>query len=192
MKKTIYTLFINFKYYFLHYLLPVLLLSVLISTIFVLIDRKKNNSKLTLKFLKSKKHLNFFTFLFYLLFLFQSTVFDRLITGQHQEPLSDIFGGWLIIETQYFFDFSVVWNIIMLMPVAYFVLSYLKTHKKKISPIKLISISTAVGLIITLSIETMQLILSVGTFQISDLVYNTLGALIGSIITVLIISKRKK
>lgn len=192
MGKIIYTLFINFRYYFLHYFCPVLLISLLISAVFIIADMKKNQLKLTYRLLKSKKHINLFCFLFYIGFIFQSTVFDRLITGQRQEPLSDIFGGWFIIETQYFFDFSVIWNLFMLMPIALFVLSYQRIKNKKITSVKLIMISTIIGFTVTLSIETMQLWFSVGTFQISDLVYNTLGALIGSIITALIIYKRKK
>lgn len=42
-------------------------------------------------------------------------------------------------------------------------------------------ICTIVGLIFSVSIEMLQLLLRLGTFQVSDIVYNTLGGMLGGL-----------
>ena len=41
---------------------------------------------------------------------------------------------------------------------------------------------TNLGLIFSVSIEVLQLLLCLGTFQVSDIVYNTLGGMLGGIV----------
>ena len=41
--------------------------------------------------------------------------------------------------------------------------------------------STKLGLIFSVSIEMLQLLLRLGTFQVSDIVYNTLGGMLGGL-----------
>lgn len=191
MKKIIHTLFINFRYYFLHYFCPVLLITLLIIGLYSLIEYKKNGTK-SFNIFKNKKLLCVVSYIFYLLFVFQSTVFDRLFTGQRHNPLSNVFGGWTIVETQYFYDLSVIWNIMMFLPVAIFVFLYFHLYGKKFNHFKLFLNSTIISLVNSVLIETMQLIFHVGTFQISDLVYNTLGGFLGSLIFVFAVRIRNK
>ena len=42
--------------------------------------------------------------------------------------------------------------------------------------------SAKLGLIFSVSIEMLQLLLRLGTFQISDIVYNTLGGMLGGVV----------
>ncbi|MGN1328131.1 MAG: VanZ family protein [Eubacterium sp.] len=192
MKKIIHTLFINFRYFFLHYFCPPLLIALIIFGIVLFIKYKKEKANNFFVISVNKKTLNSFVFIFYIVFIFQSTVFDRLITNQRHEPLSNVFGGWTIVETQYFYDLSVIWNIIMFLPVAIFVFLYFHLYGKKFNHFKLFLNSTIIALVNSVLIETMQLIFHVGTFQISDLVYNTLGGFLGSLIFVLAVKIRDK
>lgn len=135
------------------------------------------------------KSVSVFIVLIYFLFLLQITLFSR--TSGALDPLSHVWGGWLIDEELYTFNIAPLLNIFMLMPICacYLILHY--TIKSDHNTQKKLMIkSTVLGFAISLFIEITQLIFSLGTFQISDLVYNTLGAFLGSLIIILI--KRKK
>ena len=79
----------------------------------------------------------------------------------------------------------------MLLPHS-FVISFLisATKSVKISN-KLIIYSPLSAFLLSVFIEVMQIIAHLGTFQISDIVYNTLGGIIGGFILILIKSKKK-
>lgn len=195
MEKISYTLFNNFKYYFLHYFCPVIIAALIIYIIFLIIDLKKNQSKITLKALINKRLISLFTFSFYIFFILQCTLFDRLFTGQRQDPLCNVFGDWIITESKYFYNLSPLWNIFLFLPISAVFVFFIRNFKRvEITP-KLILNYTLVSFAFSLFIESMQIITRLGTFQISDLVYNTLGGLIGSllyILTVKIIRLYKK
>lgn len=191
MKKVIYTLFINFRYFFLHYFCPALLITLIIIGLYCLIKHRKDGTKI-FDIFKNKRLVCSLSYVFYLLFLLQSTVFDRLLTGQRQDPLENVFGGWIIVETQYFYDLSVMWNLLMLCPVFLFALFYCKIRGRDISYLKLTVISALLAFFNSALIETLQLIFCVGTFQISDLVYNTLGGIIGGLAYIFIKNIIKK
>ena len=192
MGKISYTLFNNFKYYFLHYFCPVILIALIIYIIFLIIDLKKNQSKITIKALVNERLISLFTFSFYIFFILQCTLFDRLFTGQRQDPLSNIFGEWIITESQYFYNLSPIWNIVLFLPISAVFVFFIRNFKRvEITP-KLILNYTLISFAFSLFIEAMQIITKLGTFQISDLVYNTLGGFLGSLIFVLAVKIRNK
>lgn len=198
MRKVLETLQRNFKYYFLHFLLIPILVTVLFYLIFLVIKFKKTKCEISFKdFLKDNifniKNLLTMVPVLYSLILYHSTVTNRIITNQRFEPLSNVLGGWKIIEWQYFYDLSPVWNIVMFLPMAAVIYAFLRYSKNiKISNLKMLTFSSLLSLLMSLIIEVSQIIFHAGTFQISDLFYNTLGGFIGAMIYFVIINISKK
>lgn len=113
----------------------------------------------------------------YLIFVLQRTVFNRSPIGN---PLWDILGSWeLMIDGMP--NYEVYENIILFFPVHYIVRTsnidkYIKHwNKHQILSVVLIPMECSV------IIEMIQLMTRAGTFQLSDIVYNTIGGIIGSI-----------
>ncbi len=200
MRKIFYTLFINIKYYLLHYTLLPLAAAAIITLCCLAVHRKKEKSTLSLfEYIKihalKKEYICRFALSLYLLIAVQSTVIDRLFTHQFHQPLSDVFGDWLIEETQYFYDLSVIWNIVLFIPMAMLIWIYTQyTIKKDFHITSLFMSSAAFSFAVSLFIECSQIIFKVGTFQFSDLFYNTLGGVLGSVFMIIfkkIIHKKK-
>lgn len=195
MGKILHTIYINVMYYLHNYLWIPFLISLLISAIaFVVRYFKQPTNNSFRQYIKtgvlSYKNLSTFLLSFYLCAVVQATVFSRF-DKPRQIPLSNIWGGWLIEETMYFYDMTPLWNIILLFPICFLAVFYSKAVLKKHHSNKSIILqSTLYAFLTSLFVEGMQLIFSLGTFQISDLFYNTLGGLLGA--TILILIKRKK
>lgn len=120
-------------------------------------------------------------FFFYLYLLYNDTVFSRTPT---YSPFSDVFGGWLIYKTQYHgLSFDVIANVLMFVPLTFlFSLSLLNKKNTKHTIIKSLQLSFCVSL----SIEILQILFMKGTFQFTDLLFNTLGGLIGALLYTLL------
>lgn len=200
MEKLLKTLKGNFKYYLLNFLLIPLLASLVTYIGILVIKYKKSDNSITFKdYLKTnitdKKNLLTLFPILYSYVLYHATVTNRIITKQHYNPLSDILGGWTIIDYVYYYDLSAIWNVVMLLPVAFILVIYIKFVKNSvILPIKVISLSTLIGFLFSFLIEISQTIFQCGTFQLSDLFYNTLGGLIGALIycaAVKIVNKKR-
>lgn len=130
----------------------------------------------TLNIISNKKLLCFaFLTAFFLSFAVQLTLVVR--AGQEHDPLSKLFSGWLIVKQTYVYDLSPIGNLILLMPFS-LSLNLLFDNVSSYRPSKRIIFTTVSAFLISLFIETAQLIFKIGTFQISDLVYNSFGGLI--------------
>lgn len=188
MKKLIGTLYRNFRYYFIHFLLLPVLASLIVYALMLVIKYKKSKDKMSLgNYIKLNifERKNLFTILpvLYSFILCHSTVTNRIITGQKFEPLSNVFGGWTIIEHQYSYDLSPIWNVVMFLPMAVIIELFIKNLKSiKFSVVKNIVLSCLLSFSMSLTIEILQTLCHCGTFQFSDLFYNTLGGLIGALI----------
>ena len=100
------------------------------------------------------------------------------------DSLSDVFGGWKIFKTQYTgLDYQVIGNIAMFFP---FGLLWALTFEREEKSAKTLLITLLSSLCFSAFIEITQLIFSKGTFQFSDIVYNTLGGVLGAIIFIII------
>lgn len=106
-------------------------------------------------------------FVFYFAFLLVSTVFSRHITNPYKSVLED-FG--VINNGRINREF--IENVLLFIPYSFL---YLQAFKPK-SPFKR---TIVVSVLATLFIEASQLLFWVGNFQLSDLVHNVLGGLIG-------------
>lgn len=194
MKKILYSFYINFKFFLFEYLLYPLLLAAAVVIIIIAADclRKKERFGLTkLTGAKNQLFSIFLTVLYYSV-LYNSTVTSRLRLGK-QNPFSNIWGGWRLYETQYFYDFSALWNILIFLPACAVLYYFIKSAlKKSISDKGLIALSFISSLFFSGIIEASQILTYTGTFQISDLVYNSIGGLLGGVIFILIKNRIQK
>ena len=121
----------------------------------------------------------FFRKLFLLAFVTGLILFKTLLNRNlWMNPLSDIMGGWGIWETvngERQLTTECIENVILMMPFTGMVMWTFDVEKGVVWK------STKLGLIFSVSIEMLQLLLRLGTFQVSDIVYNTLGGMLGGL-----------
>ncbi|MGN0521042.1 MAG: VanZ family protein [Eubacterium sp.] len=191
MEKILHTLYINILYYLRNYLLIPFFAALLIAAAALFISFKKDKSSVRLDVyirnnLINKNYFARFLLCFYLMIDIQSTVISRF-DNPKQNPLSDIWGGWLAEETLYFYDLSPLWNIVLFLPMCFAMAYYAKTVKGKSFGNKaLLLCSMLYSFCASLFIEVMQLVFCVGTIQFSDIFYNTLGGLLGAVIFIIL------
>ena len=107
---------------------------------------------------------------------FKESVFFR-------NPLSDVMGGWGIWETvngEQQLTTECIENVIMMVPFSAVVMW---TFGEKIgnSWKKILWQSGKIAFIFSISIEMLQLLMRLGTFQLSDIFYNTVGGMLGGL-----------
>lgn len=122
---------------------------------------------------------SFFKKLFLLVFVTSMILFRTLLNRDlWMNPLSDVMGGWGIWETvngERQLTTECIENVILMMPFTGMVMWTFDVEKGVVWK------STKLGLIFSVSIEMLQLLLRLGTFQVSDIVYNTLGGMLGGL-----------
>lgn len=116
----------------------------------------------------------FIWFLLTVIILFR-TMINRTLWAN---PLSNVMGGWKFVDDYGNIMVDSTENIIMLIPWTWLLIA-LKNKKNVVKMPVLYAIKA--GFLFSLTIESVQLMLRLGTFQISDLCYNTLGGMIGGI-----------
>ena len=137
----------------------------------------------------------FFRKLFFLFFVTSFILFRTLLNRSlWMNPLSDVMGGWGIWKTvngEKLLTTEYIENVIMMVP---FSATVLWTFGKKIGNgwKKILWQSWKVAFIFSISIEILQLLLRLGTFQISDIFYNTVGGMIGGLIYCAVMKARKR
>ena len=117
-------------------------------------------------------------------------------------PLSNVMGGWWIWSTQA--DGTVTLttecfeNIALMLPFTFLLMwtakeKLLKAKGRQICFTSILWYSTKAAFLFSLTIEFLQLFLRLGTFQLSDLCYNTLGGAMGGVLYWMVwkIQKRK-
>lgn len=138
--------------------------------------------KLWFSTFKSSSEFRILFFLcFYTVMIFFRTVLNRNLW---LNPLNNMFGGWWIYEQDssgnIILTTDCLENIILFIPFSFLSLCFLSKKRKEESIGKLTIRNIRYALGLTLLIEFSQLFLRVGTFQISDIVYNALGGILGS------------
>ena len=118
--------------------------------------------------------------LFALAFVTSMILFRTLLNRNlWMNPLSNVMGGWSIWETvngERQLTTECIENVILMMPFTGMVMWTFNAEKNVVWK------STKLGLIFSVSIEMLQLLLRLGTFQVSDIVYNTLGGMLGGVV----------
>lgn len=89
-------------------------------------------------------------------------------------------GGWLFLVKNTWNKVQAIENILFFIPFSFFLL--LGFYKLKERKLKLFKEIGVISFKSSLFIELLQLIFILGTFQLSDIVYNTLGGVIGVIL----------
>lgn len=124
----------------------------------------------------------------FLLCIYGSMIFFRTVLNRNLwlNPLSNVFGDWGIYQTDsggtQILKTDCIENIVLFIPFSFLSFWFL-TRKQKIESIsRLLFKNIRYAFFLTMLIEFSQLFLRVGTFQISDIVYNFSGGLIGSLI----------
>lgn len=134
------------------------------------------------------KHSVRFRKIFCCNFLFAMILFRTLLNRDlWGNPLSDVMGGWWIWKTSSDGTVKLTTecfeNMALMFP---FVIAFLWAEEerilKRVTFQKVILISAKLSFFFSLTIEFLQLFLRVGTFQFSDIFYNTTGGILGGIV----------
>ena len=126
----------------------------------------------------------FFRKLFFLAFVISMILFRTLLNRKMwMNPLSDVMGGWGIWETvngEQKLTTECIENVIMMVPFSAVVVW---TFEEKLGNgwKKILRQSGKIAFIFSVSIEMLQLLLRLGTFQLSDIFYNTVGGVLGGV-----------
>ena len=126
----------------------------------------------------------FFRKLFFLAFVISMILFRTLLNRKMwMNPLSDVMGGWGIWKTvngERQLTTECIENIIMMVPFSAVVMW---TFEEKLGNgwKKILRQSGKIAFIFSVSIEMLQLLLRLGTFQLSDVFYNTVGGVLGGL-----------
>ena len=137
----------------------------------------------------------FFRKLFLLAFVTSMILFRTLLNRNlWMNPLSDVMGGWGIWETvngERQLTTECIENVIMMVPFSAVVMW---TFEEKIGKgwKKILWYSGKITFGFSLMIEMLQLLLRLGTFQLSDIFYNTVGGMIGGLMYYGIMKARKR
>lgn len=127
----------------------------------------------------------FFKKLFFLAFVTSLILFRTLLNRKMwMNPLSDVMGGWDIWETvngERQLTTECIENVIMMVPFSAVVMW---TFEETIgnSWKNIVWQSGKIAFIFSVSIEMLQLLLRLGTFQLSDIFYNTVGGVVGGFV----------
>ena len=144
---------------------------------------------------KEFKESVFFRKLFLLAFVTSLILFRTLLNRNlWMNPLSKVMGGWGIWETvngEQKLTTECIENVIMLVSFSAVVMW---TFQKKAGNgwKNIVWQSGRVAFIFSIVIEVLQLLLRLGTFQLSDIFYNTVGGVVGGVCYWGVMKVRKK
>ena len=137
----------------------------------------------------------FFRKLFLLAFVTSLILFRTLLNRDlWMNPLSKVMGGWGIWETvngEQQLTTECIENVIMMVPFSAVAMWTFEEKLEKGWKKKLWQ-SGKIAFIFSVSIEMLQLLLRLGTFQLSDIFYNTVGGVLGGVCYCEIMKVRKR
>lgn len=109
-----------------------------------------------------------------------STLLNRNIWA---DPVSDVIGIWGLYNENGEFITETIENLVLFIP--FVILLFWGFREKLLPKLTLLSVlwkATKITFLFSFTIEMLQLFLRLGTWQLSDLFYNTLGGAIGGLI----------
>ncbi|HFM7344446.1 TPA: VanZ family protein, partial [Enterococcus faecium] len=142
---------------------------------------------------KDRKYRKVCALIFYTAMILFTTLINRTIW---LNPLSDVMGDWWIYKYNTTtgtkeLSTACLENIILFIPYVYMVMSIKYENIKKPKIWSSIVYGGKIAFYFSAIIEFLQLFLRLGTFQISDFVYNTLGGILGVILYKLILITKR-
>ena len=163
--------------------------ALLLTVVFMFAYKYNSNLKEALKkwitwFKNEEQFRRVFYLAFYTVIVLFRTLFDRTL---FENPLSNVMGEWRFydeVNGQLVFNANVPENILLLLPFIFllFVSFKEKLFKDNVTILKVLGHSFVISFFSSLTIETLQLLLHLGTWQLSDLFYNTVGGVAGGMI----------
>lgn len=142
--------------------------------------------KIKRKFIKDKKNIYRLLLFIYIYFILDKTLLDRTFGAKNNLELALTIPNILKINNARD-NIEAIENLIFFIPYTFFLFQSFSLKKSKDIKNTLI-----LSFLTSLVIEVLQLLTTLGTFQLSDLLYNTLGGVIGYIIYRIINIKNKK
>ena len=132
-------------------------------------------------FKNEKSFRRLFVLAFYAAMILCRTLLNRRMWTN---PFHNIIGVWGIYNQNGELTTETIENLMLFIPFTILLLwtFHGKLLGKKTKFIKVLGKSTCLVFLISLTIEFLQLFLHLGTFQLSDLFYNTLGGFLGGLI----------
>lgn len=131
-------------------------------------------------FKKEKTFRKQFFFAWVVIMILFRTLLNRNIWTN---PLVDVIGPWRVYSANGVLNTDIIENTIMMIPFSFCLFwCYDETFLKKHHLFYVSFQGLKYAFCFSLTIETLQLVLFLGTFQISDLFFNTLGGLIGGFV----------
>ena len=131
-------------------------------------------------FKKSIKFRRLFYFVFVVVTILFKTLFNR---NPEVKPLSNVIGIWGLYNADGVFTTEIIENTVLFIPLLFFLFLFLETTSKKTTSfLSVMGRAFVSSFLFSLTIEMLQLFLHLGTWQLSDLCFNTLGGLIGGLI----------
>lgn len=128
-------------------------------------------------FRKSAEFRKMFLFAFYVALMLFRTLLNRSIWSN---PLSNVMGGWGLRGDDGKFSTEAIENVFLFLP---FILLLFWTFSEKLwrrkKVLHMMAAALGISFGTSLGIEFLQLLLCLGTFQLADLFYNTLGGVLG-------------
>lgn len=117
---------------------------------------------------------------FYTMLILMRTLLNR---NMWANPVSNVLGSWGLYNEDGELTTEAIENVMLMLP---FIVLLLWTFRNKLLDKVSLSSTVWIGVkfsfLFSISIEFLQLFLRLGTFQLSDIIYNTAGGLLGGII----------
>ena len=162
---------------------------------FFYLDTKDHGLKKSLqKWIREFRSHSYFRKLFMLavysfMILFR-TLFNRAVWVN---PLSEVLGGWGLLNSKGELTTESIENIILFIPFIYLLFwSFSEKRSEPLTFINCVRSAFCFTFVFSVAIEFIQLFLRVGSFQISDIFYNTLGGTVGGLIYYLCTKLKKQ
>lgn len=128
----------------------------------------------------SKKFRRIFYFVFIVVMILFKTL---LVRNMNFNPTGNVVGVWGFYRHDGTFTTEIVENVVLFIPLIFFLFFMLEvTSKKTTKFLAVMGKSLLISFLFSLTIEMLQLFLHLGTWQLSDLAFNTLGGVIGGLI----------
>ncbi len=132
------------------------------------------------KFVESVKFRREFYFIFVAVMILFVTLLNRDLW---RNPIDNVLGVWGLYKKDGTFTTEIIENVVLFIPLIFFLFFFLETTSKKASKfLTVMGRAIVISFLLSLAIEMLQLFLRLGTWQLSDLCFNTLGGVIGGLI----------
>lgn len=159
--------------------------AVILSVLFMLVYKSYSSIKQAMRewvswFKSDSTFRRTFFLVFYTVMILFRTLLNR---NMWANPVSDVIGTWGLYNAKGELTTECIENLALFIPFTILLLLVAKERiLKRITIWSVLWNSTKITFLFSFAIEMLQLFLRLGTWQLSDLFYNTLGGAIGGLI----------